>query len=203
MLRLSPDGNSAAAGLLDADGRESDVWLYDLTRGTTSRLTFDPQGDGTPLWSPDGTRIVFGSNRSGTGVVDLYEKAASGAGDEQVLLKSAFGKICHELVARWTVHTLRELAAAVKRRHLGAEYVRQSRSETVVAIDRIQSGPGLSFHLTHISSLTRPMNRDERKFTCSVFHCRQTNGRSQQAAGCSHCGAATGKNSSSSRKTRS
>jgi hypothetical protein len=89
---LSPDGNSAAAGLLDADGRESDVWLYDLTRGTTSRLTFDTQGDGTPLWSPDGTRIVFGSNRNGTGVVDLYEKAASGTGDEQVLLKSPSAK---------------------------------------------------------------------------------------------------------------
>lgn len=91
-VTLSPDGNSAAAGLLDADGRESDVWLYDLTRGTTSRLTFDPQGDGTPLWSPDGTRIVFGSNRSGAGQVDLYEKAASGAGDEQVLFKSAAAK---------------------------------------------------------------------------------------------------------------
>jgi serine/threonine protein kinase len=91
-VTLSPDGNSAAAGLLDADGRESDVWLYDLTRGTTSRLTFDPQGDGTPLWSPDGTRIVFGSNRNGSGVVDLYEKLASGAGDEQVLLKSASAK---------------------------------------------------------------------------------------------------------------
>jgi serine/threonine protein kinase len=91
-VALSPDGNTAAAGLLDADGRQSDIWLYDLTRGATSRLTFDPQGDGTPLWSPDGTRIVFGSNRAGTGVIDLYEKAASGAGDEQVLFKSLSAK---------------------------------------------------------------------------------------------------------------
>jgi serine/threonine protein kinase/Tol biopolymer transport system component len=89
---LSPDGNIAAAGLLDADGRQSDVWLYDLKRGTTTRLTFDPEGDGTPLWSPDGTRIVFGSNRNGTGVVDLYEKAASGAGDDQLLFKSPSAK---------------------------------------------------------------------------------------------------------------
>lgn len=91
-IALSPDGNSAAAGLLDADGRESDVWIYDLKRGATSRLTFDPLGDGNPLWSPDGTRIVFGSNRNGTGEVDLYEKAANGAGDEQVLLKSPSAK---------------------------------------------------------------------------------------------------------------
>jgi serine/threonine protein kinase/Tol biopolymer transport system component len=91
-VTLSPDGHSAAAGLLDADGRTSDVWLFDLTRGTTSRLTFDPQGDGTPLWSPDGRRIVFGSDRSGGRHIDLYEKAASGAGDDQLLLKSDTAK---------------------------------------------------------------------------------------------------------------
>lgn len=86
-VTLSPDGKTAAAGLLDADGRPGDVWLYDLTRGSRSRLTFDPQSR-TPLWSPDGTRIVFGSNRNGAVVFDLYEKAASGAGDDQMLFKS-------------------------------------------------------------------------------------------------------------------
>ena len=45
----------------------SDVWIYDFKRGTSSRLTFDPNGDGTPIWSPDGTKIVFGSNRQQTG----------------------------------------------------------------------------------------------------------------------------------------
>ena len=91
-LALSPDGRNAAAGLVDADGRSSDVWLFDLTRNTTSRLTFDPQGDGTPLWSPDGARIVFSSNRTGNGAIDLFEKASSGAGDDQVLLKSNAAK---------------------------------------------------------------------------------------------------------------
>ena len=92
-LALSPDGRIAATGLLDADGRQSDIWLVDLTRNTTSRLTFDPAGDGTPVWSPDGKRIVFGSNRaSGGRDVDLWEQAASGVGDEQVLLKSASAK---------------------------------------------------------------------------------------------------------------
>jgi eukaryotic-like serine/threonine-protein kinase len=91
-ISLSPDGRTLAAGLLDADGRESDVWLYDLERPTVSRLTFDPKGDGTPLWSPDGSRIVFGSNRRGTGQIDLYEKASSGAGDDRLLLESSAGK---------------------------------------------------------------------------------------------------------------
>jgi serine/threonine protein kinase len=87
-MTLSPDANSAAAGLVDADGRESDVWIYDFKRGTSSRLTFDANGDGTPLWSPDGTKIVFGSNRQHTGGIDLFEKAASGTGEEKLLLQS-------------------------------------------------------------------------------------------------------------------
>jgi eukaryotic-like serine/threonine-protein kinase len=90
---LSPDDKSAAAGLVDADGRESDVWIYDFKRGTSSRLTFDPNGDGTPVWSPDGTRVVFGSNRLHTGGIDLFEKAATGTGEEKLLLQSTDAKV--------------------------------------------------------------------------------------------------------------
>jgi Tol biopolymer transport system component len=92
-VALSPDARSAAVGMLDADGRQSDVWLYDLTRNTASRFTFDPHGDGTPLWSPDGKRIVFGSGRlGGNSTVDLFDKLASGASEEQLLLQSNAGK---------------------------------------------------------------------------------------------------------------
>jgi len=92
-ISLSPDGRSAAIGMLDADGRQSDIWLLDLSRNTTSRFTVDPYGDGTPIWSPDGKRIIFGSNRiGGRYSVDLFEKAASGASEEQLLLRSDAGK---------------------------------------------------------------------------------------------------------------
>ncbi|MCA1631268.1 MAG: hypothetical protein LC774_13190 [Acidobacteria bacterium] len=78
--------------MFDADGRASDVWLLDLARGSMSRLTFDPHGDGTPVWSPDGSRVAFGSNRLGGIGINLYEKAASGVGDEQILLRSDAAK---------------------------------------------------------------------------------------------------------------
>ena len=88
-VALAPDGRRAAAGLFDADGRSSDIWLFDLTRsGSKSRLTFDPQSDGDPIWSPDGTRIVFDSNRAGDGHTHLYLTSAGGTGNDQRISSS-------------------------------------------------------------------------------------------------------------------
>lgn len=91
-VMLSPDGRLAATTLMDSDGRVADVWLVDLSRNNTSRLTFESSGEGDPLWSPDGKRIVFSSNRSGNGQVNLYQKAAGGAGDDQLLFSSNSAK---------------------------------------------------------------------------------------------------------------
>ena len=62
----------------------TDLWLLDGAR--TSRVTFDAAADQFPVWSPDGTRIVFRSNRTGPG--DLYQKLTSGAGVEERLVAS-------------------------------------------------------------------------------------------------------------------
>jgi len=87
-VALAHDGRRAVTGLLDADGRQSDLWLLDLSRGTKTRLTFNPQSDGDPLWSPDGKRIVFTSNRAGDGHNHLYDTSAGASGDEQLLLQA-------------------------------------------------------------------------------------------------------------------
>ena len=87
-VALSPDGRRAAVGLLDADGRAGDLWITDVTRGNLTRLTFDPQSDSDAVWSPDGSQIMFSSNRAGDGFTNLFMKSAGGAGEEQVVLKS-------------------------------------------------------------------------------------------------------------------
>jgi serine/threonine-protein kinase len=79
--RLSPDGTRVAAGIRD-EGQ--DIWTWDLTRGTLTRLTFDAAVDSHPVWTPDGEQIVFGSNRSSSdgqaSPRSLYRRAADGTG---------------------------------------------------------------------------------------------------------------------------
>jgi Tol biopolymer transport system component len=84
-VRLSPDGRLVALDI--RDGVNEHIWIMDLARRILSRLTVAGL-NGSPVWSPDGRRIVFRSNRRGTTSFDLYEQLADGAGDEQALLVS-------------------------------------------------------------------------------------------------------------------
>jgi eukaryotic-like serine/threonine-protein kinase len=81
---LSPDGCQVAVSKTVQTNQ--DIWLRDLLRGSVTRLTFDTAVDSAPIWSPDGMRIVFGSNRKGP--YQLYAKSSSGAGGEDLLLES-------------------------------------------------------------------------------------------------------------------
>ena len=74
--RVSPDGTRLAIGILDQGNTE--IWIWDLARETLRRLTFAPGMDGLPVWTPDGRRIIFMSDR--TGVLNLYSQAADGTG---------------------------------------------------------------------------------------------------------------------------
>jgi Tol biopolymer transport system component len=79
---LSPDGRWIAFDRTVNGNR--DVWLLELARNVTRRFTFDSGIDATPIWSPDGNRIAFRSNR--TGVNQIYLKATTGGtGSEERL----------------------------------------------------------------------------------------------------------------------
>ena len=86
-VKLSPDGTRAAMVRNEyGTGLSRDIWLFDFTRGTQTRFTFGPGRSRNPVWSPDGTRIVFASDLGDGSIV--YQKLASGAKDAEVLLKS-------------------------------------------------------------------------------------------------------------------
>jgi eukaryotic-like serine/threonine-protein kinase len=89
-FRLSPDGRELAVGEVDAQSHRPDLRVLDLTRGANLRLTSDPATDASPVWSPDGTRIVYRSNPNG--VHDIYEKPANGAAAAKLLLQGPNAK---------------------------------------------------------------------------------------------------------------
>jgi len=89
-LAISPDGKRVAVERTDPRTQNKDIWLLDAVSGATTRFTSDPAWDAFPTWSPDGSRIVFTSNRSG--VYDLYRKSSSGVGAEELLYQSSEGK---------------------------------------------------------------------------------------------------------------
>jgi len=89
-VALSPDQSRIAAGNDDPSTGE-DVVVIEPSRGTSMRLTSDPANHKAPVWSPDGSRIVFSSDRDGSS--NLYLKPSNGTGQEELLLKTAHTKL--------------------------------------------------------------------------------------------------------------
>ena len=83
-VRISPDGERLALGARDL---QNDIWIGDLRRHTLTRLTFDPAVDQQPLWTPDGRKIVWTSQR-GSGVPSLFIQAADGTGPAEPLFRN-------------------------------------------------------------------------------------------------------------------
>ncbi|HXP81743.1 MAG TPA: protein kinase [Verrucomicrobiae bacterium] len=73
--RFSPDGRQVAVTITE---QETQVWLYDLSRETLTRLTFEGTANNAPLWTPDGKRIAFNSNNEGAG--NIFWQLADGSG---------------------------------------------------------------------------------------------------------------------------
>ena len=80
--RVSPDGRRVVMAR-STEGLQ-DLWLLDGARA--SRFTFSPAQDMFPVWSADGTRIVYMSRRTGIG--GLFQRVTNGAGDDEPVLST-------------------------------------------------------------------------------------------------------------------
>ena len=89
--RFSHDGKHLALAIADSATGRTDLWIQDLARAASSRLTFDPHDEWTPIWSPDDSRIVYGSDVRGSG--DIMMKRSSGTGSEEVLYANRSFKV--------------------------------------------------------------------------------------------------------------
>ena len=84
--RISPDGRRIAVTIAEA---ATDVWIYDMERDALSRATFGGTANADPVWSPDGRRLAFNSNRVGP-ALNLFWQAADGSGAAERLTTSQF-----------------------------------------------------------------------------------------------------------------
>ncbi len=75
--RVSPDGGRLA--MTELSGDNWDVWVYDLARGTRTRLTFGDGIEGPAVWSPDGSELIYSSDEDGSD--DLFRKPSDGSGE--------------------------------------------------------------------------------------------------------------------------
>lgn len=90
-LELSSDDGRLALRRVDNKTGSINLWLIDIARGMPARFTFEKTTDFAPIWSPDGTRIVFSTLRDGS--PNLYQKVSSSAGNDEPLVKSPIVKI--------------------------------------------------------------------------------------------------------------
>jgi len=89
-LSMSPDGRQLAVSR-NFNQLRSGTWLLDLQRGILTPFTRPSFLAVYPVWSPDGTRLVFGHADQST-VMELYQKTTDGAGAEEPLLSSTLNK---------------------------------------------------------------------------------------------------------------
>jgi len=89
-LELSPDNKQVAVAVLNEITGTRDLWLYDVATGSRTRLDANVADENWLIWSPDGRRVAFNSQR--TRGLDLYQASPRGDDRQELLVADDDGK---------------------------------------------------------------------------------------------------------------
>jgi Tol biopolymer transport system component len=177
-----------------------EIWMTDLDRGNSSPFVIGPTLNSGVVWSPDGTRLIFRTNRNG--VIDFYQKSAAGGGNEEPVVPGT----------TWLGSGMEAITLLLSD---------WSRQENVIFSVPTTSGWNLGIlpltaNLKPVTLIDSPFDQMHGNFSpdgrFAAYSSNESgrfegeltaNGRSPQAAGTSPGGAATGPKSTTSPKTGS
>ncbi|MBI3111402.1 MAG: protein kinase [Ignavibacteriales bacterium] len=94
VARISRDGRRIALGITDTQADNVDIWLHEIARGVNTRFTFHKAVDVVPFFSPDGSSVVFSSNRDKN--FKIYRKNSNGTEEEELLYDSPVGMFAND-----------------------------------------------------------------------------------------------------------
>jgi Tol biopolymer transport system component len=86
--RVSPDGTGIAVEII-GDNARSTIWIYDLSGTRAFRQLLGAGSNMRPLWTPDGERLTYASNRDG--MWGIYWQAADGSGVAERITRAEEG----------------------------------------------------------------------------------------------------------------
>ncbi|MEJ2085619.1 MAG: protein kinase [Acidobacteriota bacterium] len=86
LVSISPDNQFVAATVMDADEGNYDIWLLEVERNVRSRFTFSAKEDTDPVWMPDSSAVIFGSDRNDQ--PGIYRKAIGGSDEVELLFET-------------------------------------------------------------------------------------------------------------------
>jgi len=141
-LQVSPDGGRIAVVVVDHDAR--DIWIHNLASKTFARLTFGGQNR-TPVWSPDGTQILYTAAER-TGATSVMRKPADGSANAERLATfdgEAYLASAEERTAILHVRDAKSQTTTAQKFHLAAvELVPAGKISTLLPSGRNKSGEG-------------------------------------------------------------
>ncbi len=88
-LALSHDGTRLAVAITAEGARDTDIWIYDLKRGSSGPLTFEAGGDRLPVWSLDDREVLYANDHKNDGI--LFRRSSDGRGQPEVTASNAAG----------------------------------------------------------------------------------------------------------------